>query len=63
LVWLAENCDAIVSWITKPSCERVKEEYRKFGATPKKMGLPISDRLLLKRMFNSIPVLWADELT
>ncbi|MGC8934229.1 MAG: hypothetical protein ACP5LN_03645 [Thermoproteota archaeon] len=62
LVWLAESCDSIVSWITKPSCEKVKKEYRKFGVTPKKMDLPISDRLLLKRMFNSIPVLWADEL-
>jgi len=62
LVWLAENCENMVSWITKPSCERVKEEFKKFKLEPRKMELPVSNSLLLRRMFNSIPVLWAEEL-
>ncbi len=61
LVWLADNCESLVSWITKPSCAKLKERFMKLGVPPKRMSLPLSDLILLRRMFNSIPVLWAEE--
>lgn len=61
LFWLAENCESLVSWITKPSCEKLKERFLDLGVPPSRMDLPISDLILLRRMFNSIPVLWAEE--
>jgi len=61
LVWLAEECENLVSWITRPSCKDVKEAYLKLGVRPERMDLPISDLILLKRIFNSVPALWAEE--
>jgi hypothetical protein len=61
LVWLAEECENLVSWITKPSCKDVREAYLKLGVRPERTDLPISDLLLLRRMFNSVPALWAEE--
>ncbi len=63
LIWLADNCESLVSWITKPSCKKLREEFLKLRSEipPRRMSLPLSDHILLKRMFNSIPVLWAEE--
>lgn len=61
LIWLAINCEGMVSWITRPSCEGVREAYLRFGLEPRRMELPLEDTLLLRRMFNSLPVLWAEE--
>ncbi len=61
LVWLAEECENLVSWITRPSCEDIKEAYLKLGIRPERMNLPISDLILLRRIFNSVPALWSEE--
>ncbi len=61
LVWLAYHCQDLVSWITRPSCEKVREEFSKLGVKPRRWTLPIDDRILLRRMFNAVPVLWAED--
>jgi hypothetical protein len=61
LMWLAEECERMVSWITRPSCKDVREAYLRLGIRPERMDLPISDLILLRRMFNSVPALWAEE--
>ncbi len=62
LLWLAENCHKILSWISFPSCERILREFRKFeiDLKPERANLPIDDIALLKRMHNAIPVAWAE---
>lgn len=62
LVWLSLHCEEIVSWLSSPSCARLREEFSRFHVQAKRVKLPVDDRILLKRMFNAVPVLWAEDL-
>lgn len=61
LIWLAVNCESFVSWITEPSCEEVRARFLRLGLEPRRMNLPLGDSLLLRRIFNSVPALWAED--
>jgi len=61
LVWLAHHCEELVSWITRPSCKKLREGFSKLGVEPRRTNLLLDDRILLRRMFNAVPVLWAED--